>query len=36
VVLAYTYLASAFIGLAYSKFRGRVQQPRESRETENP
>jgi phosphatidylserine synthase len=24
VVLAYTYLASAFIGLAYSKFRGRV------------
>jgi len=24
VVLAYTYLASAFIGLAYAKFRGRV------------
>ena len=27
VVLAYTYLASAFIGLAYSKFKARRHQP---------
>jgi CDP-diacylglycerol--serine O-phosphatidyltransferase len=33
VVLAYTYLASAFIGLAYSKFRGRVAGMPEVQET---